>query len=281
MKILITGGTGFIGSYVVSAAINSGHEVCVLRRPDKVLRRDLPDDPVYLTKRLDEVSAKDLSGFDVVIHLAATGVSPQKASVSELIYWNIDATMHLLQRVREANVRRVVIAGTCAEYGSSADRYSFIPWFAPLLPCSSYAASKAAAFLASRAYAIESKLEYVYLRVFSAYGVGQYPKNFYPALRAAAISGEDFEMTLGEQIRDFVPVEKVAKDFLWAACMISLNAGEPLIRNIASGNPTSLKEFARSHWSQLGAKGKLKLGALPYRENEVMRLVPKLEKPFL
>ena len=85
MRLLITGATGFIGSYVLSAAIRAGHDVLALRRTvtsDTVII--LESQPEWLCCDLADVDAAVLNDIDVVIHLAACGVSPKVASWVEL-----------------------------------------------------------------------------------------------------------------------------------------------------------------------------------------------------
>lgn len=83
-------------------------------------------------------------------------------------------------------------------------------------------------------------------------------------------------MTAGEQVRDFIPVETVADAFVAALARTDLQAGEPKIENVGTGKPQTLRAFAEDWWKQWNAKGKLKIGAVPYRANEVMRYVPEI-----
>lgn len=276
MKIFVTGGTGFIGTHFLRSPSAQEHEIVALRRSGSGTCLPLSVEPMWLYKALDEISVSDLIGCDVLVHLASPGVSPKKADWAELFYWNVTATLRLVGQARSAGVRRVVVAGTFAEYGRSADRYAYIPVNAPLEPTTAYAASKAAASVALSAYAIENNMELAYLRVFSAYGEGQYEGNFWPALRKAALAGEDFPMTLGDQIRDYIPVDQVALKFWAAATSFSIRSGAPFFMNVASGVPITMREFAMKYWEEADAIGKLKIGALPYRENEVMRFVPEI-----
>jgi len=80
-------------------------------------------------------------------------------------------------------------------------------------------------------------------------------------------------MTMGE---DGMVVENVAKTFVAALARTDLRAGEPGIGNVGTGKPQTLRTFAEFWWKEWNAKGKLKVGVLPYRANEVMRYVPKL-----
>jgi len=167
-----------------------------------------------------------------------------------------------------------VIAGSYAEYGRSAYEYDLIPPSAPLLPIDGYAASKAACFMVCYAAAIELGIQLCYLRIFSAFGEGQFENNFWPALRKAAIAGKDFQMTGGEQIRDFIQVEDVAREFLHAAKRDDVQVDRPLIWNVGSGQPIMIRDFAKQWWKHWGATGKLCIGDLPYRPAEVMRFAP-------
>ena len=278
MKLFVTGGTGFIGSHFIQIASEKNNTITASCRVGSVPKIYLSNQPQWLTKPLDELSSEDLIGVDVLVHFASAGVSPRKATYDELMHWNIFASMHLLKQAKLANIKRVVFAGTFAEYGLSAMHYKKIPPNAPLLPTNAYAGSKAATFSMAHAFSVENDMEFCYLRVFSAFGEGQFYENFWPSLRSAALMGQDFEMTMGEQVRDYIPVELVATHFLNACKRDDVEKGKPLVLNIGSGNPVSLKDFAEEWWrNRWNAKGQLKIGAIPYRKNEVMRFVPEIE----
>jgi nucleoside-diphosphate-sugar epimerase len=170
----------------------------------------------------------------------------------------------------------VVVAGSFAEYGRAADRHEFLPADAALEPTSPYAASKAAACMLAVALAAQHQLELCYLRIFSAFGEGQHESNFFPSLRRAALSGEDFPMTSGEQVRDFIPVEDVARAILAAARMPGVEPGRPRMMNVASGRPVALRDFAQDWWRRLGARGRLLAGAVPYRSAEPKRFAAEM-----
>jgi nucleoside-diphosphate-sugar epimerase len=129
--------------------------------------------------------------------------------------------------------------------------------------------------MAAIALAVERQLRLTLLRPFHVFGEGEHPNRFWPSLRLAALAGADYPMTGGRQVRDFTPVEAVAQAFLQAVGETPLR-GRPEIRNLGTGQPQALGEFADLWWRQWGAKGRLRVGELPYRPNEVMRYVPKL-----
>jgi len=84
-------------------------------------------------------------------------------------------------------------------------------------------------------------------------------------------------MTMGDQVRDFVPVERVAKYFVDALYRTDLESAGVRTENVGSGRPQSLREFAEFWWTTWNAQGNLLLGKISYRPNEIMRYVPLLE----
>jgi nucleoside-diphosphate-sugar epimerase len=277
MRLFLTGGTGFIGSHVLAAALAAGHEVRALRRsPASAPVIPLPRQPQWCEGDLASLTAGDLDGVEAVLHLASAGVSPKQVPWDELVQANVAGSLRLLERAATAGVRRCVVAGSSHEYGNAARRYEAIPPDAPLEPLSPYGASKAAAFQLLRAFAIAQGLELFYGRIFSAYGEGQFEGNFWPSLRRAALAGDDFPMTSGRQVSDFIPVAEVAAHLLAACARPDVAAGVPLVVNIGSGGATSLLAFAEAEWERLGATGRLLPASLPDRPDQIERYVPDL-----
>lgn len=277
MHIFVTGGTGFIGQHVLAALEQAGHRVTALRHPLNAPVCADHDLLRWLAKPMDELGLEDFGGVDVLLHLASPGVPPRKADWQALMYWNVTVLQQLMAAAHTAGVRRCVVAGSYAEYGRSADTMAFIPADAPLLPTYAYAASKAAASVVAGAYAIEQNMELCYLRIFSVFGDGQYIENFWPALRQAALDGRDFAMTPGEQVRDYVEVEAVARAFVGAVERTDVQPGLPWVRNVGTGTPVSMTQFATQWWNRWNPSGRLLVGGLPYRPNEIMRCVPQID----
>jgi nucleoside-diphosphate-sugar epimerase len=277
MRLFVTGATGFIGSHFLQRALAEGHNVVALRQsPASRSRIELSHQPTWLDKRLDTILPDDLEGVDVLVHLAATGVSPQPATWDACYQVNVMQSLHVAQLALDAKVPRLVVTGSSAEYGKAGLRFDEIPPNAPLEPTDPYAASKASLSVALCALARARRCFLVYERLFSVYGNGQFEGNFYPALRRAALAGEDFRMTPGDQIRDFISVEDVARHLLHACRRHDVEAGTPHVENVGSGRPQSLREFATYWWEQWGAQGSLLFNAIPYRTGEVMRYVPAI-----
>lgn len=276
MKLFVTGGTGFIGSHFLSAALNSGHKIVALRRSAESRPRVTVEESdllVWLDKGMPDVESKDMEGCDALVHLAAHSANVPYDTLENCIYWNVLVPLALFRKAVEAGVGRFVVAGSCFEYGRSGERYEFIPPDAPLEPTQTYPASKAAASIAFSQFAVQSGVKLSIHRIFQVFGEGEAESRFWPSLRKAALSGENFAMTKGEQIRDFVPVEEVARQFM-DAVLREVASGKPLILNLGTGRPQTLRQFAEEWWLRWKARGQLQFGVTPYREGEVMRYVP-------
>jgi nucleoside-diphosphate-sugar epimerase len=277
MRLFITGATGFIGSHLVNQAHDFGHEVVALKRTySSKPRVALNKQPIWVVASLDNVPAQAIARCDAIIHLAAHTPNVPYDSLENCFYWNVLAPLNLFRKAISTGIQRLVIAGSCFEYGKSGERYEFIPPNAPLEPTQTYAASKAAATIAFSQFAIETNIKLSILRIFQVYGDGELETRFWPSLRAAAIQGRDFPMTRGEQVRDFISVQDVAAKFREVCTNRGVEPGCPEVHNIGTGAPMTILEFAQHWWNKWAARGRLLPGAVPYRQNEVMRYVPEL-----
>jgi nucleoside-diphosphate-sugar epimerase len=278
VNLFVTGGTGFIGSHFLRIALRAGHRVVAIRRPRAQTRIPLTDEPLWLEKELADCESHDFQGIDALVHFAAAGVNPKDANWDSCFKTNLTDSLRVWRTASAGGVKRLIVCGSCFEYGKTGERMAEIPTTAPLEPTGPYHASKAAATLAALALAHMDKLECAILRPFHVYGEGEDSTRFWPSLRTAALAGQDYPMTQGEQVRDFVAVEEVAARFLGLTVSSNLKLGNPEIHNIGSGEQQTLRAFAEHWWDKWEAKGKLIFGAIPYRENEVMRYVPQLNE---
>lgn len=290
MTLFVTGATGFIGSHFLRVSLEAGHNIVALRRsPTSRPRIPINNEEQmvasgqlqWLNKEMTEVSAADLQDCDIFVHLAAAGVNPQQSDWSALFQTNVTDSLALWLEAVKVGIKRFVICGSCFEYGLSGERYDFIPVDAPLEPTTPYAASKAAATMAAMALARAHHLHITVARPFHVFGEGESADRFWPSMRQAANDGIDFPMTLGEQVRDFIPVEKVATRFLDESLKlfnVSASQNTPLIRvvNVGTGHPQSLRKFADYWWKQWAAKGRLLVGHRDYRSHDQMKCVPKV-----
>ncbi len=277
MRLLVTGATGFIGSHFLECALRRGYDVVAQKRSVTSRPRiSLAKEPSWLVKPLDEIEAEDIEGVDVLVHLAAHSANVPYDTLENCLYWNLTATVRLVQIAHLKGVRRFVVAGSCFEYGCSGERYEFIPTHAPLEPTQSYPTSKAAASIALIGFAAEAKVQLSIHRIFQVFGPGEPEARLWPSIHSMALSGKDMPMTAGEQIRDFIPVEIVAEQLLKACHDKSVVPGIAKLENVGTGKPQTVRAFAEYWWRHWNAQGKLVFGEIPYRAGEVMRYVPEI-----
>jgi len=272
LKLFVTGGTGFIGGHFINILPNE-FEIFAIYRNKKYSKIQLNKHVNWVNKELDYINSSDLKDIDAIIHFASAGVSPQKATWEELYYFNVHCTLKLLRAAAQAGVNKIIMAGSYMEYGLSANIHEYIPPTAALQPTTAYASSKAAAFELAHAFCLNSKISLTYNRIFSVFGEGQFIGNLWPSLQKAAKNNEDFYMTSGKQIRDFIEVEKVAKIFLQDLNFSNKNTFLPKVKNICSGKGVSILDFAKFWWNRWGARGNLVPNKLPDRKNEPIRFV--------
>jgi len=277
MKIFLTGGTGFIGSHFINKAMAANLNLICLRRKGSQSRISLNKEPVWVEGELDDDWSAEFKKCDLLVHLAAHSTNVPYDTLENCLYLNMTVPLRLFQSARESGIRKFIIAGTGFEYGLSGEEYDFIPVEASLKPTMSYPASKAASSIVFYQWAIENNLKLKYLRIFQIFGEGETEQRLWPSLKKAALEGKDYHLTLGEQIRDFTPVEELADQILIETDFSNEKNGVPIIKNVGTDHPQSIKEFAESWWKKWNATGKLYFGSKPYRENEVMRFVPEIQ----
>jgi len=275
LKILITGGTGFIGGHFINM-VPDNIKISAIKRSNSKSKIKINRKVKWVEKDLTNLVAKDLNNFDCIVHFASSGVSPQIATKKQLYNINVNCTKSLLKLASETGIGRVIMAGSCIEYGLSANKYKKIPSHAALLPTTAYGSSKAQAFNYAYKFCKKSKISLIYNRIFFVFGEGQYEGNLWPSLKKAAITGKDFPMTTGEQIRDFISVKEVASAFLRDLSIDPPKNFQPQVKNICSGKGVSTLKFANYWWKKWNAKGNLLPGKIPNRSNEPIRFVGKL-----
>ena len=278
MNIFLTGSTGFIGSHFINTAHQAGYTIYALKRMNSTPRVQLEKNPIWVNGDLRSIVDENIiEKIDILVHLAAHSANTPYDTLENCIEWNvIVANKFINQFIRLNKNIKLVIAGTSFEYGTAGLKYDFIPPDAPLEPTMSYPASKAMASILFRTKAIQESLYLKYLRIFQIFGEGEEDSRLWPSLHKAALEGKDFPMTKGEQIRDFYYVKDLCNDLIRELDFSDIKPGIPLYKNLGSGNPQSVLEFSQYWWSKWKAKGNLLIGALPYRNNEVMRYVPKI-----
>jgi UDP-glucose 4-epimerase len=246
MRILITGGAGFIGTALANRLLLEGHQVRVMDDLSGGTLEPLHPD-IHFTR--GNVTDKPklwglLNRIDCVYHLAA------RVSVPESILYpreynatNVGGTVALMEAMRDAGVKRVVFASSGAIYGDQ--QAGNVTEDRPPKPTSPYGVSKLSAEYYVSSIGQLWGIETVILRIFNAYGPGQPLPPAHPPVIPQFLQQSMWEGSLmvhgsGEQIRDFVFIEDVVNGLVAA---ISAGGIDGQIINIGSGTGTSINEL--------------------------------------
>ena len=257
MRVLVTGGAGFIGSHLVDAVLARGDEVVVLDDLSTGRVENLPAAAELIEGDVaDEIAVvKAVRGCDVVYHQAALGSvvrSLDRPLTSDNA--NIHGTLSVLQAAHLAGVRRVVMASSSSVYGGASQVPT--PETAPLVPRSPYAVTKLAGEHYARVFHELHGLETVCLRYFNVFGPRQRPDSQYAAVIPRFIDSLLRGVTPlvhgdGLQSRDFTFVADAVQANLRAgAAPADRCAGRAF--NIARGRPASLLDLLDILGAELG-----------------------------
>jgi dTDP-glucose 4,6-dehydratase len=267
-RVLVTGANGFIGSRLSRQLVEAGAAVWAGIFPDEIPEciHELPSNVTRIPLDMREPESVKVAVSrcrpDIVFHLAAVGVTTPNIDPRLAMWTNTGGAIALLGALSARAVERVVLVGTSYEYGARSATEGLDPF-------NFYAASKAAAWAFGRAFWRVHGLPVIFARPFQVYGPRQSPRNLIPAAIQAALAGDDFRMTPGEQARDFIFVEDVVEGLLASATAPGIE-GESV--DLGTGTTCSIYTAVRAIWAMTDAQGEILTGALPYRPAEVMQL---------
>lgn len=268
VKILVTGATGFIGKKVVEELLSRNISVITSSTSVENARScSWFGKTTHVICNLLSFSSNEnlFEKFecpDVVIHLAWADLGKYYADTH--IEIQLPAHKEFLYNLVANGATHIVGAGTCFEYGRATGELSE---GTATEPCTPYGEAKVKLHQFIVGLMTEFDLEYQWLRYFYTYGEGQNPKSLMSLLDSAIARGDEiFNMSGGEQVRDFLPIEKLAEYTVAVALQKSVTGAI----NICSGKPITVREFIENRISGCGANIKLNLGYYPYPEYEPM-----------
>ncbi len=254
MKLLVTGGAGYIGSVVAAQLLEEGHEVTVLDDLSTGHADAVPPGAAFVQASITEAGGVLSEGCDAVLHFAAKSLVGESVEKPGL-YWshNLGGTLALLDAMRQAGVNRIVFSSTAATYGEP-ERTPILETD-PTRPGNPYGASKLAVDTALTAFAGLYGLGAVSLRYFNVAGAyGEFrerhtvethliPNVLKVALgerESVSVFGTDYPTPDGTCVRDYVHVADLARAHLLA--LDACTPGEHQIYNLGSGTGFSVKE---------------------------------------
>ena len=277
MNIFLTGGTGFIGSNLLRSLEGSSHNILAIKRQRANTRFDIFNNNLkWIDKSFEQISDNDFNNVEILVHLAAYSENMPHDNLSQSVYWNVVAPLEFFMKAYQSGVRKFLVTGTCFEYGMSCDEYEFIPTDAPLRPLGSYATSKAISSIAFKEFSRLPGVSLKYLRLFQVYGDGESENRLWPSLCKAAKDGQNFEMSSGVQVRDFINVRDVCEKLLFEIEDFAVDSLGYSVKNIGTGKGLKLIDFANYWWAEFNAKGQILVNVLPLRDAHIQRCVAKI-----
>ncbi len=255
-RVLLTGATGFVGRQVLLDLLYRGVEVHIVLRPSKTI----PDGvaAAYVT---DDLFCEDQAfwhaaceGIDSLLHVAWYA-EPGKYLTSSQNLACMAGTLRMAECAASAGVKRFVGVGSCFEYDLNA---GYLRTSTPLLPNSPYGAAKAGTYLALSRALPQLGLSFAWCRLFYLYGEGEDSRRLIPYLRACMASGTPADLTLGNQVRDYMDVEEAGRRI----AEVTLSDAQGAF-NISSGVPITVRQIAQQIADEFGRPDLLRFGARP------------------
>jgi len=266
MKVLVTGASGFVGQHVVLQLLRRGHVVTAVGRHEAKARGfDWFDRVRFIECDIHCPITDPFEKFgrpEVVIHLAWPGLPNYKS----LFHFekNLPADYRFLKALVEGGANHLLIAGTCLEYGM---QNGALTEMMPTMPSNPYALAKDTLRKLLQSLQVQHRFTLQWSRLFYMYGVGQNSNSLLAQLDHAINNGESsFNMSGGEQLRDYLPVEVVASRLVLLIEHSHWNG----VVNICSSKPISVRRLVEQHLINRKIEIQLNLGHYPYPEHEPM-----------
>ncbi|HEY3272822.1 MAG TPA: NAD(P)-dependent oxidoreductase [Methanocella sp.] len=259
-RVLVTGGSGFIGQHALPYLVEKGYEVhCVTsgapRKESAVQwhRADL----------FSESECREIFRSVKPSHLLhfAWYTEPGKYWTSEKNLEWVRASLDILKNFKASGGTRATFAGTCAEYDRNFGFCS--EGITPCVPDTLYGTCKNSLRQMASSYSELNHVSFSWGRIFFLYGPGEHPSRLVSSVIRSLLRNEEAKCTHGDQIRDFLHAEDVASAF---AALLDCNVEGPV--NIASGEPVSLKTVINGIGVKIGNPARISFGAIPVPAND-------------
>jgi len=264
MKVAVTGASGFIGRYVLAELAQHQIEVVVVTRDaNRLADLALPYKVVEMDIAVPSNDCYDLLGRpDVLIHLAWDGLPNYKS----LHHFETELPRQFcfLKKMIDEGLPSLFVTGTCFEYGMQSG-----PLAADMRtnPDNPYGYAKDALRQQLEFLKLYKNFNLTWARLFYMYGEGQPSTSLYPKLKEAILNKEIvFNMSDGEQLRDYLPVNEVARQIV----QLAMNHDDSGVVNICSGDPISVRRLVEQWRSDNNWDIELNLGYYPYPDYEPM-----------
>lgn len=278
-RIVVTGATGFIGSYVTRLLLAEGARVFALVRPESGHRDLLPRHSLLtvVPGTLEQVSSALLpvQRADAFFHFAWGGVNREEIDSPVVQAANIEASLACVRAARSLGCRLFMDAGSRVEYGVTKD--GMMSEETPGRPVNEYGKAKLAFYQQAAALCREGEMTYYHLRFFSVYGPGDHPWSIISTLVRELPQGKAVSLSACEHQWNFMAVEDAARAVLLLYQHSAARPGESHIVNVASRDTRRLRLFAEEIHRLCGGRGSLEFGTFVQAGEGALSVCPTTE----
>lgn len=261
MKVLITGATGFLGSHLTKAFIQEGYEVIILKRSFSNTWRISNVLSKVTSFNIDRCSLeqpfKDCGPIDIIIH-TATKYDRNGESATQLVDANISYPLKLMETAIAYQTKRFINTDSFIHKGNNGYKH-----------LAAYSLTKKHFLDWGREFSFEEKIQFINVKLEHLYGSFDNENKFSSyILRSCLNNVTELHLTPGDQKRDFIHINDVVSAYL----LLLKQDDSPWFKEyeLGTGETATIRDFVEMIHRKSQSKTKLKFGAIPHRENEIM-----------
>lgn len=276
-NVLITGATSFIGVNLINECIKNYCKVIAVVRPNSKNLNRVPQSNLVKIIELDMEKIEDIVGriknekIDVFYHLAWEGTRVPYRDDDIMQNNNYKYAIKAMNTAKQLGCNTFIGTGSQAEYGRCIGK---IDENYDAKPTTEYGKFKLKTYETLKVMAKENSMKFIWIRIFSAYGVHDYEGTLIMSSLSKMKKSESIQLTQCTQNWDFIHVEDVVR-------ILYLFGNKPCedgAYNIASGESRQLREFVIDMKEICNSKSELQFGTLPYNSEGVINLEPVIDK---
>jgi len=274
LRVLVLGGGGFFGRYIVAELNTRGHEVFITCRDSAALNRSPAQVIIGDFSQADFIaSVMDQVQPELIINCAAAGVVPSRADSDAMCYLsNVQCVADVLNEAELRKVSRVVQIGSCFEYGSQLEPLKESDAIAPK---GAYSLTKAMGSTLVNELGPRLEVDTLVIKLFSIWGAGEHPDRLPYQILSSLSQNQPLNMSSGEQLRDYLYAADAAEMVVALALKSGRYAGRNI--NLGSGHGIRIKDFSLKFARYLNQPERLLFGQQTLRADEQANFVADIQ----